>query len=181
MPVTRGEEIRITENELELQQRAERLGVELPQNRQAPLPMSIAHVLKYIEESDNDEALKQIARKSTKKLRDKGVISPAKKKKGKLTDRALLHLYLNFSPFILAFAVITPLFVWGTWELVTNLWPLATWLSSDIAISLSQSCPPNCTWYHLGLWAILGGISLLASFLLSYSLRKRLIRAVNPE
>lgn len=182
MPVTRGEEIRITETEVELQQRAERLGVDLPpQNRQAPLPVSIAHVLKYIDETDNDETLKQIASKATKKLRAKGAIQPKKQKKGKLTDRALLRLYLNFSPFVLAFSVITPLLVWVTWTLVKRLWPLTIWLSPDVAVSLSQSCPPNCTWYHLGLWAILGGISLLASFLISYTLRKRLLRAVNPE
>lgn len=175
MPV-RGEEVKITNEDLE-----NRLGHAPVRNERQPAPvqkLENQRILTYISQSSDAEELNRIGKAAAKRLRDIGAARPQQKKpekKAKLTDRALLHLYLNFSPFLLALAIMLPLALW-----LGNIAPMFPWfyVFGSKALTLHQACPPNCTSAHLVMWAAIGGISLLLSFLVSYVLRKRLLKAI---
>lgn len=135
-------------------------------------------VLSLIASTNNPEDLNRIGKAAAEKLRDLGAISSTKRnrKKRRLTDRALLRLYLEVTPILLSLGLVTPLLVWGGLRLVRSLW-FAQLIGHSLAVELTKACPPTCTWHNLALWAVLGGVSLLFAVLASYSLRKRLLRA----
>jgi hypothetical protein len=94
-------------------------------------------------------------------------------------DKALLRLYLNVSPLIVCLLIIVPIVLWvGTVFLRQYLWPIQYIFGAAFAAEIKKACPPTCSWHNLLIWAILGGIGLLISFLLSNSLRKQLLKAI---
>jgi hypothetical protein len=176
MPEVRGEDVRVTEDDLNnvlgvapaINQRGETSGQRL----------EVQRVIAYVKASEEPEDLKQIGRVLAKRLREMGAIRP--KKKPRITDKALLYLYLNVSPVLLSLLIVMPLMVWLGRVAVREMPPYIPSMifGARFWSTLRQACPPNCTWHHLAMWAVLGGVSLLTAFLVSYALRKRLLKAI---
>ncbi|MCA9961964.1 MAG: hypothetical protein KC413_23255 [Anaerolineales bacterium] len=180
---------KITISEDDIESRAQRLGLAPARNEtartvtqaeQSLTRFDMERVLALIDTTNNPDELNRIGKAAAAKLRKIGAAQPRKAKPGKkqrrLTDRALLRLYLEITPFLLSLGLVTPLLVWGGLRLVRSYW-FVQFVGQTLARELTKACPPTCTWHNLALWAVLGGISLLFAVLASYSLRKRLLRA----
>lgn len=174
MPV-KGKEIKITNEDLH-----KRLGQSPAINEQPAHNLENQRILAHISQANDPTELNRIGRAAANRLKELGAAAPAprtqgKQKKVRMGDRALLHLYLNLSPFILACFLMLPLALW-LGNVVPQL-PLYL-IFGTAAMSLQRTCPPNCSWMHIVMWAAIGGVSLLVSFLASYALRKRLLKAI---
>jgi hypothetical protein len=96
-----------------------------------------------------------------------------------LADRALLRLYVNVSSLLFCLLILIPSILWvGTVFVRQYSWPISAVLGASFAAELRKTCPPDCTWHNLLMWAILGGVGLLISLLLSNVLRRRLLKAI---
>jgi len=188
MPDNPGHSRKLTISEDDLNRRAQRLGQGPVQNEtaqtvtqaeQSLTRLNLERALAIIETTNNPDDLNRIGKAAAEKLRKLGIIQGTKanrRKKKHLTDRALLRLYLEVTPILLSLGLVTPLLVWGGLRLIRAAW-FAQLVGHTLAMELTKACPPNCTWHNLALWAVLGGVSLLFSVLISYGLRKRLLRA----
>ncbi len=124
---------------------------------------------------DNPYELNRIGQAAAARMRQLGALPERRRRR--LTDRALLRLYLELTPSLLSLAVVMPLVIWGGWRLAGSAWFGSRF--AELHGVLSQSCPPTCAWQHLAMWAALGGVSLLLAAVVSHGLRKRLLIAAH--
>ena len=95
-------------------------------------------------------------------------------------DMMFLRLHINVSPFFLCLTFVIPLILWTGTVLSRQHWWLAQYVVGlTFANELRKSCPPDCTWHNLLMWAILGGVGLLMALLFASMLRRRLLLALN--
>jgi len=163
MPVVRGEEIRVTEEDVN----SENIRGRQPPDNQVSRRVILERVTKFIV-TTNEEEVTHLTRVLKQRRQDLGMIKPVRKPK--FLDRALLYIYLNVTPFIIALVVVLPLVVWTGWA-IFKIQPLL------IPGTKASGCPPACGWLDIAFWLILGGIALLVTFVFSYILRDRLLKA----
>ncbi|GIK55131.1 MAG: hypothetical protein BroJett015_07940 [Chloroflexota bacterium] len=166
MPVVRGEEIRITDEELSEQNRPPHQLSPTSSQSPTPRPVILERVAKFIANANADEwhFLQQVMGNRQREL---GLVQP--KEQARFIDRALLYVYLNVTPFIIALLVVVPV-VFFAGRALLQLRP------NNHA---GTTCPPACTNLDIFFWVLLGGIMLLTTFLFSYILRDRLLKAKN--
>lgn len=105
--------------------------------------------------------------------------NPVQERHTSLADRALLRLYVSVSPFFFFLFIVVPIVLWiGTVFVRQYSWPIVYVFGASFAGEIKKSCPPDCTWHNLLMWAILGGAGLVLSILLSGVLRRRLLKAI---
>ncbi|MCA9936559.1 MAG: hypothetical protein KC415_21640 [Anaerolineales bacterium] len=181
MPPIHGRKVTITDDEVAEQQPVDRsrlLGNGPAHNQAVQAARRTDHyeaerAIAIVQMINDPEELNRVGMAAARRLRRMGAIKP--KKKRRLTDRALLRLYLEITPVLLSFAIVTPLVIWGGLRLVASAWFSQQFV--ELSGVLIKACPPNCEWQHLAMWAVWGGVSLLLAVLVSYGLRKRLLRA----
>lgn len=164
MPVVRGEEIRITDEEVSEQNRPPNQLSPTSSQSPTPRPVILERVAKFVSNANADE-LHFLQQVMGNRQRELGLVQP--KERARFIDRALLYVYLNVTPFIIALLVVVPV-VFFAGRALLQLRPSAT-----------DSCPPTCTGLDILFWVLLGGIMLLTTFLFSYILRDRLLKAKN--
>ncbi|PVE30736.1 hypothetical protein DC030_15340, partial [Enterococcus faecalis] len=86
-------------------------------NEQPAHNLENQRILAHISQANDPTELNRIGRAAANRLKELGAAAPAprtqgKQKKVRMGDRALLHLYLNLSPFILACFLMLPLALW---------------------------------------------------------------------
>lgn len=162
MPI-RGEEIRVTEEDVSAAQRGSRAAdngrAAAQSSYESMRAASLQRVKAFIRTADREE-LRQI--RQAIDHRD----PPAH---ANLLDRALLSLYLNITPFVLSLVFIVPLVLWVGW-LYQEFRPV-------LVGSTVGACPPACSWGDVAFWAGMGGVSLIIALVVSYWLRGRLVKA----
>ena len=168
MPVVRGEEIRITDEEVSEQNRPPNQLSPTSSQNPTPRPVILERVAKFVATANADELhfLQQVMGNRQTEL---GLVQP--KERARLIDRTLLYVYLNVTPFIIALLVVVPVVFFAGRSLL-QLRPSAN--TPNVT-----TCPPACTTLDILFWVLLGGIMLLTTFLLSYILRDRLLKAKN--
>jgi len=157
------EEIILTEAELAA--RADRLGVELSQSA---APMNVERVLRYINESNNQQELKRISGLSRKKLRDMGVIKRRKPaKKLSVIKRFFSRLGAESAPIVFTIFAVIPLVGWTAFLVLKEL-------------SFFKMCPgPYCDADALIFLMVTSVLSSLLIYL-SYGLLRKFFLKLRP-
>ncbi len=168
MPVVRAQEIQVTDEDVSSTGSSSNQPV--PVSSPTPRPIILERVAKFISTASADELL-YLRRVLKSRELALGLVQP--QQKAGIIDQALLYVYLNVTPFIIALLLVIPLVFWLGRIYLRQVRPLLN------PGRLLESCPPNCLWPDLFFWAALGGIALLITLVFSYLLRDRLLKARN--
>lgn len=140
--------------------------------------VNLIRVDKFLKSATEQEARK-IRGWSEHRLMALGAIQP--EKKPTTTDRALTSLYLNTTPWILAFLFMLPLAVFFGLVYQQMKYDFRYFMARpliDAGLGIKpQMCPPSCTWLDIAVWTFLVGGGLITAAIVANMTRKRLLKA----
>lgn len=172
MPI-RGEEIRVTDEDITA---ANGGGRAAQRSHESLRAANLQRVVAFIQTADSEE-LTRIRQALDRKEGRAGAGAG-------MVDRTVLGVYVNVVPWVLSFAVVMPLAIFGGWfyqRIKASI--LMTVYSADMVgltgriIQNPQMCPPDCNWLDIAAWGTAVGMGLLVSLFVANGLRRRLIRA----